>query len=264
MPTFRHPLVLIPGLLCGAAVWPHQRAALADIADIQVSDHGLLDSLPAMAHAILAAAPQRFAIAGHSMGGRVAFEIWRAAPARVTGIALMDTGHHPLAPGAEGEREVAGRFALLETARRDGMRAMATEWVKGMVHPRRVKERALIESILDMFEAKTPEIYAAQTRALINRPDAGPVMRTIRCPTLVLCGHEDAWSPVQRHLEMVAAIPGSTFVDIPECGHMCTMERPEAVSAAMRTWFLSVIESERARASAPADRPRMASGRLKK
>jgi pimeloyl-ACP methyl ester carboxylesterase len=261
MSTPRHPLVLIPGLLCGAAVWPHQRAALADIADIQVSDHGLLDSLPAMARAIIAAAPPRFAIAGHSMGGRIAFEIWRAAPDRVSGIALMDTGHHALPPGAAGEREVAGRLELLETARRDGMRAMATEWVQGMVHPKRLAEADLVESILDMFEAKTPEIYAAQTRALINRPDAGPVMRTIRCPTLVLCGHEDAWSPVQRHLEMVAAIPGSTFVDIPECGHMCTMERPEAVSAAMRTWFLSVIESEKARANASANSPRVASGR---
>ncbi len=241
----RHPLVLIPGLLCDASVWPHQRAALADIADIRISDPGLLDSLPAMARAIIASAPPRFAIAGHSMGGRIAFEVWRAAPDRVSGIALMDTGHHPLALGGAGEREVAGRFALLETARRDGMRAMAKEWVQGMVHPTRLTDRALVETILDMFEAKTPEIYAAQTRALIDRPDAGPVMRTIRCPTLVLCGHEDSWSPVQRHLEMVAAIPGSTFVDIPECGHMCTMERPEAVNAAMRTWFLSVIESEK-------------------
>jgi pimeloyl-ACP methyl ester carboxylesterase len=261
MSTPRHPLVLIPGLLCDASVWPHQRAALADIADVRISDHGSLDSLPAMARAIIANAPPRFAIAGHSMGGRIAFEVWRAAPDRVSGIALMDTGHHPLALGAAGEREVAGRFALLETARREGMRAMATQWVQGMVHPKRLTDRALVESILDMFASKTPEIYAAQTRALIDRPDATPVMRTIRCPTLVLCGHEDSWSPVQRHLEMVAAIPGSTFVDIPECGHMCTMERPEAVSAAMRTWFLSVIESEKGHANGATVPPRVASGR---
>ncbi len=121
---------------------------------------------------------------------------------------------------------------------------MAQQWVKGMVHPARLRERALVEPILDMFEAKTPEVYAAQTRALISRPDAGPVMGTIRCPTLVLCGHEDSWSPVQRHKEMAAAIPGSVFVDIPECGHMCTLERPDEVNAAMRRWFLSVVEAE--------------------
>ena len=242
-----HTLILIPGLLCDATVWPQQRAALADLADVRVSDPGTLDSLPAMARAILASAPPRFAIAGHSMGGRIAFEVYRAAPERITGVALLDTGYHPVAPGAAGEREVAGRFALLETARRDGMRAMAVEWVQGMVHPARLSERALVDSILDMFESKTPEIYAAQTRALLDRPDAEPVMKSIRCPTLVLCGHEDSWAPVLRHREMSAAIPGSQFTDIPECGHMCTMERPEAVSAAMRSWFLSVIASEEAR-----------------
>ena len=250
MSTPRHPLVLIPGLLCDATVWPHQQAALADIADIHVSDHGTRDSLPAMARTILANAPPRFAIAGHSMGGRIALEVYRAAPERISGVALMDTGHHPLAPGAAGEKEVAGRFALLETARREGMRAMARQWLQGMVHPARLSESSLVEPILDMFEAKSPEVYAAQTRALINRPDAGPVLSTIRCPTLVLCGHDDSWSPVQRHLEMSAAIAGSVFVDIPECGHMCTLERPDAVNAALRKWFLSVIASEQARGNA--------------
>ena len=246
MPTSPHTLILIPGLLCDATVWPQQRAALADLADVRVSDPGTLDSLPAMARAILASAPPRFAIAGHSMGGRIAFEVYRAAPERITGVALLDTGYHPVAPGAAGEREVAGRFALLETARRAGMRAMAEDWVQGMVHPARLSERPLIDAILDMFESKTPEIYAAQTRALLDRPDAEPVLKSIRCPALVLCGHEDSWAPVQRHLEMSAAIPGSRFADIPECGHMCTMERPEAVNAAMRAWFLSVIASEEA------------------
>ena len=247
MSLSRHPLILIPGLLCDATVWRGQRAALSDLADVRVSDPGTLDSLPAMARAIVDSAPPRFAIAGHSMGGRIAFEVYRAAPDRISGVALLDTGYHPLAPGAAGEREVAGRFALLETARRDGMRAMAEEWVQGMVYPARLSERALIDAILDMFESKSPEIHAAQTRALINRPDAEPVMSSIRCPTLVLCGHEDSWSPVQRHREMSAAIPGSKFADIPECGHMCTMERPEAVSAAMRAWFLAVMLSEEAR-----------------
>jgi pimeloyl-ACP methyl ester carboxylesterase len=261
----RHPLVLIPGLLCDATVWPHQRAALQDLADVQVSDPGLLDSLPAMARAILANAPPRFAIAGHSMGGRIAFEVYRAAPERISGVALMDTGYHPLAPGEAGEREVAGRLALLEISRTQGMRAMAQEWVQGMVHPARLSDRVLVDPILDMFESRTPEIHAAQTRALINRPDAQPVIGTIQCPALVLCGHEDSWAPVQRHLEMAALISGSTFADIPDCGHMCTLERPDAVNAALRTWFLKVIasEAERGRPSDSAASPAAAAGRSK-
>ena len=244
MSTARHTLVLIPGLLCDATVWLHQRAALADIADVQVCDHGNRDSLAAMAKAILDSAPPRFAIAGHSMGGRVALEVYRAAPKRISGIALLDTGYGALASGVAGEREVAGRLALLETARRDGMRAMARDWVKGMVHSARLAERPLVDPILEMFESRTPEIYAAQTRALVNRPDARRVMNMIRCPTLIVCGREDSWAPVQRHLEMSAAIAGSTFIEIADCGHMCTMERPEAVTAAMKKWLASVLAAE--------------------
>jgi pimeloyl-ACP methyl ester carboxylesterase len=244
MSTPRHTLILIPGLLCDATVWRHQIAALTDIADIRVCDHGTRDSLAGMARAILQDAPPRFAVAGHSMGGRVALEVYRAEPKRVSGIALLDTGYSALARGAAGEQEIAGRRALLETARREGMRVMAREWVQGMVHAARLSERALVDPILDMFESKTPAIYAAQTRALIERPNAKPVMTRIRCPALVVCGREDSWAPVQRHLEMSAAIAGSTFIEVPDCGHMCTMERPEAVSSAMKKWFASVVAAE--------------------
>ena len=241
--TTRPTVILIPGLLCDAIVWRNQIAALEDLADVEVSAHGTQDSLIGMAQTILANAPPRFAVAGHSMGGRVAFEVFRAAPDRVTGMALMDTGSHPLAAGEAGEREAAGRYRLLEVARRDGMRAMAQAWVQGMVHPSRLGERDLIDSILDMFESKSPDIYAAQIRALLNRPDAGPLIGAIRVPTLLLAGHEDAWSPPERHAEMAAVIPSSTMVDIPACGHMSTMERPEAVSTAMREWLRQVIDT---------------------
>jgi pimeloyl-ACP methyl ester carboxylesterase len=230
-------LVLVPGLLCDAKVWQPQIGALSGLATIQVSEHESQDSLPGMARTILEQAPSRFALAGHSMGGRIALEVVRLAPERVTALGLFDTGHHPLAPGAEGEKEAAGRHELLGIARRDGMRAMGRKWIQGMVHPSRLKETALIDAVLDMFETKTPDIFAAQIRALLNRPDGGDVLSTIKCPTLVLCGHEDLWSPPQRHQDIAARIAGSTFVDIPECGHMSTMERPEAVNHAMREWL---------------------------
>jgi pimeloyl-ACP methyl ester carboxylesterase len=230
-------VVLVPGLLCDANVWRPQMQALADIARFQVSEHGTQDSLPGMARTILESAPARFALAGHSMGGRIAIEVVRIAPDRVTALGLFDTGYVPLAPGAEGEKEAAGRHELLSIARRDGMRAMGRKWIQGMVHPSRLEDTALIDAVLDMFEAKSPDIFAAQIRALLNRPDGANVLPTIKCPTLVLCGHEDAWSPPQRHLDIASRIARSTFVDIPECGHMSTMERPEAVNQAMRAWL---------------------------
>ncbi len=231
------PLVLVPGLLCDEAVWSHQSDALADIADIRIATNGPRDSLVAMAEAIIAQAPPHFAVAGHSMGGRVALEVVRRVPERVTALALLDTGYQPLAPGEAGEREVAGRHALVEKARRHGMRAMGWEWLQGMVYPSRLCDAVLVNAILDMIGRRNPDLYAAQTRALISRPDATPVLAKIRCPTLVLCGQEDIWSPPQRHETLSDLIRGSSLTVVPYCGHMSTMEQPAAVSQALRKWL---------------------------
>jgi pimeloyl-ACP methyl ester carboxylesterase len=230
-------LVLVPGLLCDEVAWAHQADALAGLADVHIAANGARDSLVAMAEAIIAQAPPRFALAGHSMGGRVALEVVRRIPERVTGLALLDTGHQPLAVGEPGEREVAGRMALVEKSRRQGMRAMGWEWLQGMVYPSRLSDALLVNAILDMIASKTPDLYAAQTRALINRPEATSLLPKIRCPTLVLCGREDLWSPPKRHEEMSDLIPGSTLTVVPYCGHMSTMEQPAAVSEALHAWL---------------------------
>jgi len=231
------PLVLLPGLLCDEAVWREQMAALADVAECSVADYGKLDSLGAMGEQVLAAAPERFALAGHSMGGRVAFEILRRAPERVIKLALMDTRTHAKPAGEAGEKEAAGRYELLEIARTRGMRAMGEKWMPGMVHPARHTDAALTGAILDMIERKTPEIFEAQIRALLNRPDAAGVVAGVRVPTLVLCGREDGWSQLSWHEEMARVIPGSKLVVVDACGHMSTMERPTEVAGAMRDWL---------------------------
>lgn len=231
------PLVLLPGLLCDHAVWAPQIAALGERVDAHVAHYGERDSLTAMAQHVLDTAPApRFALAGHSMGGRVAFEVWRLAPERVTHLALLDTSYHPLAPGEAGENEKLGRYTLLEKARRDGMRAMADEWARGMVHESRIGG-PVFQAILDMFERSSPEVFAAQIKALLERPDADPLLPTITCPTLVLCGREDAWSTPARHAYMHERIAASTLVIVERCGHMSTMEQPEAVTQAFHSWL---------------------------
>ncbi len=190
-----------------------------------------------MAERALALAPPRFALAGHSMGGRVALEILARAPERVDRLALLDTGYEGLPPRADGERERAGRLRLLDIARRDGMRAMGAEWARGMVHPARLADAVLMGTILDMIERASPEVFAAQIAALLGRPDRTALLPTVRVPTLVLCGHEDAWSPIARHRVLASLVPGSVLVDVPECGHMSTLEQPEAVAAALAAWL---------------------------
>lgn len=233
----RETLLLVPGLLCDDAVWEPQHAAISAVAEVVVARHGSADSLGEMARRALDNAPARFALAGHSMGGRVALEILALAPERVTRLALLDTGYEGLAPGADGERERAGRLRLLDIARAQGMRAMGADWARGMVHPDRLGDAALMDAILDMIARATPEIFAAQIRALLARPDRTALLERIDVPTLVLCGHDDAWSPLDRHRALAERIPRSVLVDIPASGHMCTMERPEEVSAALLAWL---------------------------
>ncbi|HEY1900222.1 MAG TPA: alpha/beta hydrolase [Steroidobacteraceae bacterium] len=236
-------VVLVPGLLCDKAVWKSQMKALQDVARMQVADHGELDSLGAMAEAILAKAPAKFAVVGHSMGGRVALEVVRRAGSRISGLALLDTGYGPLATGEAGAKEVAGRQELLTVARTSGMRAVGQRWLAiPMIHPARLKERTLVEAILRMIERRTPQQFAAQIGALLHRPDATALLPMIACPALVLCGQDDAWAPLSTHRVMAQLIPHSKLVSVPDCGHMCTMERPDAVNVALRTWLLRVAQ----------------------
>lgn len=232
------PLVLLlPGLLCDAAVWQDQIRLLEGRFECRVPDFGSCNTITAMAELALASATDAaFWLVGHSMGGRVALEVLRLAPRRVQRLALLDTGYQALAGGAAGEREKAGRFALLEQARRDGMRSMGTAWARGMVHPMQC-ETPLFETILDMIERRTPAIFEAQNAALLSRPDATPVLRSIQVATLVLCGRDDQWSPLARHEEIARLVPQARLRVIDECGHMATMEQPAAVNAALSEWL---------------------------
>jgi len=227
-------LELLPGLLCDHAVWEHLSSQYNGS---QIADYGHLDSIEAMATYVLETAPAEFALAGHSMGGRVALEVVRQAPERVKQLILLDSGYLPRVEGDAGEQERAGRMALLEIARTKGMRAVGEKWVQGMVHPGRLQDQPLIESILQMIERKTPEIFAAQINALLNRPDATPVLQSLTCPTLLMCGREDSWSPLARHQDMQMLAPASELIAIKNSGHMSTMEQPQAVTAAIQGWL---------------------------
>ncbi len=233
----RGPLLLLPGLLCDATAWTAQAARLDDIADCRILDYGEADSIDTMARGVLRQAPVKFALAGHSMGGRVALEVTRLAPARVTHLALLDTGYQARPDGAAGERERSERMALLALARKEGMRAMGRRWAQGMVQMERLGDTALMAAILDMIERKSADTFAAQINALLHRPDATALLSQIDCPTLLLCGREDSWSPLARHQQMAALLPRATLEVVADCGHMSTMERPQTVAQAMRNWL---------------------------
>ncbi|MEX2365364.1 MAG: alpha/beta hydrolase, partial [Pseudohongiellaceae bacterium] len=182
-------------------------------------------------------APDLFAMAGHSMGGRVALEVMRLAPEKVHRLALIDTGYAALAEGEAGEKEVKGRMARVKTAHEEGVAAMARDWVTGMVHPDRLNDATLIHDIIAMFERKTPAIFEAQIKALIERPDATSVLSDIDCPTTFIVGRQDAWSTPEQHEAMAEKVRHSRLEIIEDAGHMSTMEQPRAMTEVFWQWL---------------------------
>jgi len=231
-------LALLPGLMCDAAVWSPLYPHLGSTVSPWVPDYGALDDLGAMADLVLQQVPsERFALAGHSMGGRVALEVVRKAPHRVTHLALMDTGYLARPAGAAGEQEAQKRHALLQIARTEGVRTMAQTWVQGMVHPARLQDAALMNAILRMFAKKSAEVFAGQIAALLARPDASDVLRTLSVPTLLQCGAQDSWASPAQHQSMQALAPHAVLDVVPHAGHMAPMERPQAVAQAWQDWL---------------------------
>nr|WP_315480029.1 alpha/beta hydrolase [uncultured Rhodoferax sp.] len=231
-------LVLLPGLMCDAGVWEPLYPHLPVNVTPWVADYGMANSLDAMAALVLQQVPvERFALAGHSMGGRVAMEVLRQAPQRVSHVALMDTGHLPRAAGEVGAQEATKRHALLEVARTQGVRAMAQTWVQGMVHPDRLQDVALIEAVVAMFARKSADVFAAQIEALLARPDASDVLRTLAVPTLLQCGAQDSWSPPAQHADMQTLARHAVLDVIGHAGHMAPMERPADVATSLARWL---------------------------
>ncbi len=229
----RETVILVPGLLCDADVWAHQIAALSPRYEVIVPDLTRHDSLQGMAAHILEGAPERFSIIGHSMGGRVTLEVFRLAPESVARIGLLDTGVHP-APA----EELPKRQAMLDISAGQGMIALADAWLPPMVRPGLLDAApALCKTLYAMIERMTPAIHRQQITALINRPDAAPLLSQIACPALVGVGELDLWSPPNQHIPIAEAMADATMVVFKGAGHMAPMEAPEAVNAAMAEWM---------------------------
>lgn len=237
-------LVLLPGLMCDAAVWQGMLREWQPTHRAVVADYGMCHDLGDMARCTLEAHPGRLDIAGHSMGGRVALEMMRQAPERVGRVALLGTGYAPLPTGAAGEAERAKRQHLIDWARRSGVREMAGEWVKGMVPAHRLNDDALITDILDMFDRKSLGHFEAQIQALLSRPDATETLRHWSGRVWVIAGELDAWANVAQHEAMVALLPQAHLEVMTGLGHMFPMENPSATAQVFMRWMREPLVNE--------------------
>ena len=224
------PLLLLPGLICDERVFQAQARAFPQT--VLVPGYGSADSLVEMGRRVLAEAPDRFALLGHSMGARVALEIMRVAPERVTRLALVSTGIH-----LPREGEANKRYALRDIGRSDGMAALVDAWLPPMFAPANRTDEALVAPLRQMcIDAGLP-VFEAQIAALLRRPEVESLMPDIRCPTLIAVGRDDAWSPPEQHAEIAALVPHAHFVVIDGAGHMLPAEAPDALNAEIADWL---------------------------
>lgn len=221
---------MLPGLICDASIYAPQTAAFGD--SLAVAGYGLADSLEDMADVVLDQVPERFDLLGHSMGGRVALEVFRKAPERVTRLALVSTGVHPL---REGEPESRARLQAI--GHEQGYEALVDTWLPPMIAPAHRDDPDIHGPLKAMCMRAGQDMFDAQIRALLGRAEQQGLLAEIECPTLVMTGSEDAWSPPEQHREIADAIPTSELVIVEGAGHMIQREAPEAVNAAIEGWL---------------------------
>jgi pimeloyl-ACP methyl ester carboxylesterase len=228
----RRTLLLIPGLICDEDLYREQAAALGDEVDVVISDVSQGRSMAELARAALEVAPERFALAGLSMGGYVAWEVLRQAPERVTALALMDTSARP-----EVDEQTSRRQALIELTQAGRFADVLDLLWPSEVSPGRRSDAALRARADAMFLRAGPEVFVRHQLAIIARVDSRPDLANVDVPALVLCGRDDAITPLDGSEEMAAGIPGAELVVLDDCGHLSTWERPDEVTDALRAWL---------------------------
>ena len=228
------PILLVPGLVSSPRIYAPVVPALWRFGPVSVANHIRDDTMGAIARRILAEAPPRFALAGHSMGGYIAFEIVRQAPDRVAKLALINTQARPDTPEATGRRR-----DLIARAQGGDYRAILDELFPGFVHPSRLGEAALRQLVHDMGDDIGVDAFVRQQTAIMGRADSRPMMAWIKCPTLVLTGDADNTIPNSLSVEMAQGIPGARLTIIPDCGHLPQVEQTQACADALVEWLRS-------------------------
>jgi pimeloyl-ACP methyl ester carboxylesterase len=228
----KESVVFLPGMMCDARLFEPQIRAFSATHPVMVAPitHG--QRIEEIASNLLTVLPQKFALAGLSMGGIVAMELLRRAPERITRIALMDTNCLAETPQVAANREpqiVKVKSGKLTEVMRDELKP--NYLAPG---PRRPQ---VLQTVMDMALTLGPEVFVNQSRALQRRRDQQGTLRRIRQPALVLCGAHDALCPIKRHTFMAELIPHAKLVVIDDAGHLPTLEAPDDTNDALWDWL---------------------------
>jgi len=231
------PIVFLPGLLCNHTVFGPQTESLSPNYPTFVTELTQHDSVAALARQVLNEAPDRFTLIALSMGGYVAFEVLRQAMSRVEKLVLFDTSARP-----DDDATRRRRRGLIALSRQGRFKGVTQRLLPQLVHSSRLGDHALTNTIIDMASEIGREAYLRQQTAILGRPDSRPLLPSIACSTLVVCGREDVLTPLQRSREIAEAVPDGTLEIIEQAGHLVTLERPDAVNRILLRWLETTDE----------------------
>ncbi len=226
------PLVLLPGMMCDARLFEHQFLALSRQRAVTVAPITEGARIEDITSGLLEQMPQRFALAGLSMGGIVAMEMARRAPGRITRLCLIDTN-----PLAETPEQAAEREPLIVLARTGRLDEAISRWMAPEYLAPGPGRAAVLARVMEMAMELGPEVFERQCRAQQRRRDQQVTLRKCPLETLILCGEHDRLTPVRRHEFMAELMPAATFRIIEGAGHLPTLERPEFVTDVLRDWL---------------------------
>ncbi len=229
-----------------ASQWDHQVAALsADMRCVRVDLWGCGDSPPPPAGApsldTFAAAVidaldsrdiERVAVVGLSMGGYLAFALWRLAPERIRALALCNTRAAADAPGPRDER-----LAMADLVEREqSVESIVEPMVARLLSPGAQAEAHIVDPVRGRIRRCTPAGIAFAQRAIANRLDSTALLDSITVPTLVIAGTQDAIVGPDEVHAIADRISGATYVEL-DCGHLSNLELPHAVSEHLSTFL---------------------------
>jgi pimeloyl-ACP methyl ester carboxylesterase len=232
------PLLLVPGVLCSPRLFAAQVAALEGQAEIIVPDWrqaplSIWDTWETAARWVIDQMPaEKFALAGLSLGGMLAVEIMQFAADRVTKLALLDTGMR-----SQSEAERAIRRARIRLANEGHFELVLGMQMTRFIPAYRLPDKPLVDEVMTMCGEIGVEIYKRQEELAAIRVDRRPDLPRIKCPTIVVCGRDDAATPLFLSEEMAKAIPAAALVVVEQCGHLVTMEKPEETNQILKFWL---------------------------
>lgn len=219
-------LILIPGLVCDATAWQAQVAQFGNAFEIVVPNLNTQDTPEAMIDAVLKYAPDKFHLAGHSMGGWVALELMRHHSHRVQALCLANTSAR-----LDNDDKAATRHQLIDMYKSQQLEKLTEILLHAFIYQQHVSKT--VSSMI----TRNLDALISHEHAMLQRKDCVPLLKSIDCPTLVIYSDHDNVFDESHSKEIASNISQASIIKITDAGHMTLMEQPEQFNQAIKKWL---------------------------